>query len=486
MDNWQPIRLRIGTNVRMSCQITEGRTRIEDGHPVVEYKGKPLDWLTYGEAWTTRDSRAAPCEMDPEQGHMKGAAGAIAAARGRGMAEVITAEIDAMEKRRAEEATKPSTAQRLHAAEVVIDRISESATSAAGGDYIESARATIEAAEAIKRMPDVGEVGMNVPAAKSGTLLTDVVAGEWDAVARTRQVRQQLNMPVDQAANDEDEHAGRMAFNVPYETYALSPSVNWSTLKVLGDSPLHYQHAKGHSKPSTPSMKVGTVTHIAVLEPHRWEPDVAVWDGGRRGTNAHKAWAKEHEGQFQINDVEAKTALAMGAAVRANHEAMALLAEGHAEVVVEWFDLMAGMWCKARIDWLIIKDDRAIIADFKTTRSLDRRAFSSQVASMGYHSQLAHYAAGVAAVTGLPVDVFIIAVESSAPHDVGVFELDEGMPDGALYVGESVRRVLLAQLAECIRLDHWPGRYERVEPLNLPVWALIGDDAEEFTFEGEG
>ena len=277
----------------------------------------------------------------------------------------------------------------------------------------------------------------------------------------------------------------RVVAGVSYEDYARRPGVNWSTLKAMGDSPLHYQHRTKHSKPATAAMQMGTAGHIATLEPHRWDEAVAVWDGGRRAGKAYKEWSEQNEGLLQLKPDEADNALAIGEAVRGHYEARELLKKGQAEVILEWTDKETGLECKARVDWLHIGKKRATLVDLKTARTMDRRAFQGAVARYGYHGQLAHYKAGVEAVTGLPCDVFIIGVESSAPYDVGVFILDDGVPDGALHVGEVMRRELLTKLAECRRLGHWPGRYERVEPLSLPAWALIGDEMDDFTFGGE-
>ena len=94
---------------------------------------------------------------------------------------------------------------------------------------------------------------------------------------------------------------------------------------------------------------------------------------------------------------------------------------------------------------------------------------------MGYHMQGAFYRAGLRAL-GLDCPPFtIIAVEFAAPHDVGVFELD----DDFLWAGELL-------VAECMDLvaagrfsNQWPGRYPEKRALSLPRWAKT-------EVEGEG
>lgn len=233
-------------------------------------------------------------------------------------------------------------------------------------------------------------------------------------------------------------------------------------------------------------MRLGTATHLAVFEPERFDERVAVWEGERRAGNAYKEWLAANEGKLHLRAQDLAGIDAIAAAVRAHPVAAALLDQGEAEVTLRWTDEETGLECKGRADWIRREDDGSItVIDLKTTRTVNPRLFASQVANLAYHGQAAHYVAGVRAMNpGVDVVRFlVIAVESSAPHDVVVYELDAGVPDGALHVGELLRRELLTKLADCIRHDEWPGRCPRMETLCLPGWALTGDDADDFTFE---
>ena len=81
--------------------------------------------------------------------------------------------------------------------------------------------------------------------------------------------------------------------------------------------------------------------------------------------------------------------------------------------------------------------------------------------------QAAFYRAGLAA-NDLDVPPFtIIAVESSAPHDVAVFEMD----DDALWAGELLVAECLDKVAAGRFSKQWPGRYPAPQKLGLPRWA---------------
>ena len=270
-----------------------------------------------------------------------------------------------------------------------------------------------------------------------------------------------------------------------FDLYRQIPGVNWSSLKHMAESPLHYKHALTVRSKSTPAQILGTAAHLAVLEPDAYRDEVAVWTEGRRAGKLYDAWKECNAGKLWLNAEEDAAARAMGQAVHANPNAAPLLRTGKAEVPIEWVDEGTGLPCKGRLDWLDLQADRAVIVDFKTTRTTDHRLFARQVVALGYHGQLAHYAAGVSTLYGLPVEVHIIAVESAAPHDVAVFMLTE-----ALRAGRTLRDELLAKVAECVATDRWPGRHPEPVPLCLPAYALGDtditlDDGVDFDASGE-
>ena len=52
-----------------------------------------------------------------------------------------------------------------------------------------------------------------------------------------------------------------------FESYQKLSAVNWSTLKNMKRSPLHYKHGLENSRPDTPRLAVGRAVHTAVFEP---------------------------------------------------------------------------------------------------------------------------------------------------------------------------------------------------------------------------
>lgn len=263
--------------------------------------------------------------------------------------------------------------------------------------------------------------------------------------------------------------------NVPFSAYCRLDAVNWSSLKYLDQSPLHYRwHQDNPDDHDTPSRRLGRATHTLALDPESFERTYAVYDGARRGTNDYKAFEAANVGRDILKATEFDEARAIAAAVQ-SHPVLAPYREGaRYELTATWTDAATGLRCKARPDWLPGSGD--VLIDLKTSTTIDGRRFGNLAARMGYHCQLAHYKAGLEAC-GHPVErVVLVAVESAAPYDVAVFELD----NDALQAGREKVDELLARLAECQASGRWPGRYEAERALELPFYVFADDnDAED-------
>ena len=250
--------------------------------------------------------------------------------------------------------------------------------------------------------------------------------------------------------------------------YQALAGVNWSALKYLGKSPLHFAHHRAQGRADTASMLAGRAAHTAVLEPDRFPIDYAVWTGAARRGAEWEAFRDAHPGRTILKVDEYQEALAIRDAVRGHKVADRILTGGAAERVLIWTDPDTGIACKCRIDWLRADG----FADLKTTRDLTRRRFRSQAHDLGYHGQLAFYRRGCLAL-GLDPTVWLVAVEGAPPHDVAAFAVDPGV----IATGDEEVGRLLVLLKECERTKKWPGRYPDLETFHLPPYAY-GDDEE--------
>lgn len=261
-----------------------------------------------------------------------------------------------------------------------------------------------------------------------------------------------------------------------FRDYAELPAVNWSTLKAMAKSPLHYQHELLSPRADTPAMRFGRACHTAVLEPDRFPLEWVLYEGRRAG-NAWTEFAAEFASKGILTVDEYETALRVRDAVHAHPAAAALLAACTFEQTVEWSDPGTGIACKARPDAF----KPGTVVDLKTTRTIDARRFARVAYELDYFGQLAFYAEGLAISSGAGAfEPFIIAVESDEPHDVAVF----GIEPESLEAATDMAHDLLERLAECRATGEWPGRYAEAMTLELPPWALDDGTDEILILEG--
>ncbi|MEY2668998.1 MAG: Cyanophage [Pseudomonadota bacterium] len=257
-----------------------------------------------------------------------------------------------------------------------------------------------------------------------------------------------------------------------FAEYQQIPGVNWSSLKHIAKSPLHYKHHKEQPPEDTAAFMGGRLFHSAVLEPDRLPLDYAVWTGARRAGAEWEQFKAAHAGRTIVKTEEYREVLAMRDAIRAHRPASRLLTGGEPERSITWNDPETGLWCKGRIDFL--RPDGFV--DLKRTANLDERRFGNTAHDLAYHMQFAFYARGLKALGMESPKVWMVAVEGSEPYDVAAFEVDEG----AIATGDEKVSELLALLADCEKRKRWPGRYPEETKWFLPGWAYTDSD-EDFT-----
>jgi hypothetical protein len=259
--------------------------------------------------------------------------------------------------------------------------------------------------------------------------------------------------------------------------YASIDAVNFSTLKFMAKSPLHYRCALESPKPATTPMRLGTAAHTAVLEPVRFTADYAVFEpeegkSPRRGTKAWEAFESANDGKELLKQKEFDAAMRMRDAVRGNPEAMRYLRRIDPEVTLVWQDQETGVLLKCRLDG-ISHSVEDVITELKTARDVSPWGFQSAYAKMQYHVQAAMQCDGLQAVLGRAVYHKCIAVENAEPHDVVVYDVI-GEP---LELGTETYRDWLKKLVECRRNNEWPGASAGAEvSLRLPAWAAAEQD----------
>jgi len=214
-----------------------------------------------------------------------------------------------------------------------------------------------------------------------------------------------------------------------------------------------------------------TLAHLCILEPDRFAR-VPVWDGGRRGTNAYKAWKAEQDTDDEMKPDDRDLCDRMRDAVMADQEAAHIVNESRHEVSVVWTDRIYGR-AKCRMDMLGV----TFMADLKTTRTSTPRKFAYQSYDLGNHLQFGWWHEGLAhfGLAGIDTELtcYVVTVENKPPFDVCVYECE---PD-LLHLGqrEAVEKAKAYRAAE-ITGSFYGVSGGQILKLDLPAFAKPDPD----------
>lgn len=260
------------------------------------------------------------------------------------------------------------------------------------------------------------------------------------------------------------------------KAYRAADGLNYSTLKHLRQSPLHYQYQLEAPRKDMPAWVMGRLIHLLTFEPFAFEDTYFVWEGRKdKRTKAYQAAVAEADGREVVSPDQHEQALRVAARIT-NHPTMrALLSRPDVQCEKPLFWELDGRACKGKPDLYVVGDHedgktrRHLLLDLKTFNTTDAHQVRSTAFRYGWHLQVAHYLSGIAALHGEPTEVeaYLLVAEQDSPHDVRCFQWD----DLSLELAQKEHRDLLDLLAQCEKTNHWPGRGDFGE-LSPPAWLL--------------
>lgn len=267
--------------------------------------------------------------------------------------------------------------------------------------------------------------------------------------------------------------------DMPFDDYAAIDAVNASTLKGFSRTPAHVLHElQTGGKDRTPSLDLGWLFHVAVLEPERFESSFVVPPRVDRRTKVGKAiWAEfeaANPGKEFIDTADLEKILAMKKSLSAHPTAGPFFSgRGFNEVSILWEDREHGLIEKARIDRVGFINEWPIVGDLKIAKDAGLRAWERAVMLYGYDISAVHYLAGLETLVPVPAGnpfrrfVFFV-VENEPPYLVACYELD----DAAIQEGAIKRARYLRTWRQCVETQIWPGYGDGIGQCSLPAWAF--------------
>lgn len=260
----------------------------------------------------------------------------------------------------------------------------------------------------------------------------------------------------------------RIEHEMSAEDYRAAEGISASDLKhiVPPKTPSHYlaNVTLATPRPQTKAMLLGTLAHLAILEPEKLDAAFAVKPADiDLRTKDGKAW-KASMGEVPVLDQgEADALHGMRDAVAEHTTAQLLLNGGSYEISLFAEHPTTGLPIKGRMDAITGN----IIADVKTCEDASPGAFAASAARLLYDVSAAHYCA-LANECGIAIEHFYwIAVEKAPPFAVAVYQPSPEVQARGLRLAEQA----LKDIAHCCEIEEWPG-YPSSSVLQYPAWAL--------------
>ena len=255
------------------------------------------------------------------------------------------------------------------------------------------------------------------------------------------------------------------------DNYRSAPGINYSSLKLIDKSPLHYKHNIENPPPDRKVFQVGRAIHCAVLEPEKFRDEYVIMPATIK-KRAGKAWEEfkaENEGREIVSVAERDKYVSIAKSIKKNPHTRRLLARKTTKCEVPIFWTYRGHEMKSQIDFL----GPNMMGDLKSTADILPRKFDRSVVNYEYLAQFAFYQMAHETQIGKRVPFYCFAVEKEAPFDVCPVLI----PDDALDYGRKKIDDWIDKLEACNESGEWPGvGGGEIREFALPMWAQEDTD----------
>lgn len=263
--------------------------------------------------------------------------------------------------------------------------------------------------------------------------------------------------------------------HLPMEDYHNSDALGRSDIVNLIKSPAHFQHSRRFPEGTTPAKELGSATHMAVLEPNKFEDKYVKAPQIRRGTNDWKKFVADNPFKEPIKEEDWAKIEGMREAIWSHPLASKLFSGGKPEVTYYWEEEFGGVPVKLKCRPDYSRTD--CLPDLKTTEAVSDYMFQKQMIAYGFHIQAAHYLKGVEICTGVrPDHFFFVSVEKKGPFGVRIFELDQFTIERGMLERDQALRAYV----DCMESEQWPSYKPEINRVSLPEWYYsqgVGDFA---------
>lgn len=226
---------------------------------------------------------------------------------------------------------------------------------------------------------------------------------------------------------------------------------------------LRYIEKSAPESTTNSAMKLGSLAHTMLLEPHEINnrfvaiPKELLAKNGAISTKDAKQFVMDNEevGREVIKPKEwEETKKVVDSILKVCGKWLEKATQ--IEHAIYWNDPVTGLALKARPDWIVRTASDVFIFDLKTTTRIIPHTFSRVVETHEYWLQESHYRQGESVVSGTKPHMFFVGIEQSWPYRAGLFQLSQESRDKSF----ECWRYLVNQVSHAIEKNAWADPWE--------------------------
>ena len=209
---------------------------------------------------------------------------------------------------------------------------------------------------------------------------------------------------------------------------------------------------------SSDSLLIGSLVHLLILEPDKWDAEVEEVDARDKRAKAYKTATQDYPDKLiaLAPDVERAKQIARSVLEPRTPDAelardLLIDSPGVSEYSHRWTDAATGVPLKVRFDRVTETAKGPTDVSLKTAADPSKSAFWRALWRYGYHIQAALYGEGFADLTAQEPDTIFVVVRNQAPFEVAVYLASPEL----IAKGREQLRKDLSALAAC-RLSDGP------------------------------
>jgi len=214
---------------------------------------------------------------------------------------------------------------------------------------------------------------------------------------------------------------------VPNDVYHGIEAFSGSQIGDLIKNPQLWKYKKENPEEfEAEHFDVGSAFHTSVLEPEKWNDEVAVCIKVDRRTKIGKEqWAAFQEanlGKTLIKHEQGAVIERMTKSLKSTNTYGLIVQSGVPELSV--FHTFKGVLCRIRPDWLDLK--RGLMINLKSDVDAEKSAFRRKLYKLKYHASAAFYLDVFRDLTKITLQGYgYMVVEKKPPHSCGFYNIDE-------------------------------------------------------------